>query len=103
MKSIVEVYGKKVDSQGRCIHYHQENDIAGLKCSECKKFYACYKCHNASEEHIFAPSKKEEYCVICGNCGKQLNFREYSSERCISCQASFNPKCHRHWSKYFKE
>ena len=38
--------GKVIDEEGRCTHYHQENDIVALKCSDCEKYFSCYHCHD---------------------------------------------------------
>lgn len=38
------IYGLETDDAGRCVHYHQENDIAGLKCQQCQAYFACYQC-----------------------------------------------------------
>lgn len=50
-----QAQGLLVDDEGRCVHYHGEKDIVSLQCYECKKYYACYQCHNAIETHVFRP------------------------------------------------
>ena len=43
---MIEVHGIDTDEAGRCTHYHQEVDVAALKCARCQKYYACYQCHD---------------------------------------------------------
>ena len=52
---MIQVQGLLVDNESRCVHYHGEKDIISLQCYECKKYYACYQCHNAIETHLFSP------------------------------------------------
>lgn len=47
-----EYFGIGLDSSSRCYHYHTKLDIVALKCAVCQKYYACYKCHDALEEHF---------------------------------------------------
>ncbi|MFC4652392.1 CHY zinc finger protein [Lactococcus nasutitermitis] len=96
------IYGKEVDEKGRCAHYHQSNDIAGLKCESCQKYFACYQCHDELMEHLFEPCSKNDSPVICGECKNQLNFDNYARGYCPYCQTAFNPNCHLHWNLYFK-
>lgn len=97
-----KIWGKEVDKEGRCFHYHQDNDIVALKCSQCQKYFSCYKCHDEIENHKFVPTQKDDYPVICGHCRTRLNFKDYSLGTCIHCKSVFNPNCHRHWQIYFK-
>ncbi|MGL4341611.1 MAG: CHY zinc finger protein, partial [Lactococcus lactis] len=48
-----KIWGKVIDEEGRCTHYHQENDIVALKCSDCEKYFSCYHCHDELENHLF--------------------------------------------------
>ena len=92
------IWGKLVDEQSRCEHYHSKLDIIANKCALCKKFYACYKCHNEMENHNFAPASIEEPdTVMCGACGKTYSYKNYSSiTACTECGGSFNPNCANH-------
>ena len=98
-----QIYGIEVDESGRCYHYHQDNDIAGLKCSTCHKYFACYECHDELMGHHFTACDKNSSPVICGKCQTLINFEEYEKGKCPSCQTEFNPNCHLHWGIYFKE
>lgn len=101
--NLYKIYGKGLDKSGRCYHYHQDNDIVGLKCSTCQKYFACYKCHDELMSHNFSACDKNSYPVICGQCGTISNFDDYAKGYCSQCQAVFNPKCHLHWEIYFTE
>nr|WP_081778159.1 hypothetical protein [Liquorilactobacillus sucicola] len=96
------IHGINIDKVGRCRHYHQTNDIVGLKCDRCQQYFACYKCHNALKDHYFVPCAKNTLPVICGNCQHKMNFQEYSRGCCPHCQSAFNPNCHVHYNIYFK-
>ena len=50
---IMKIYGIQLDQAGRCRHYHSEADVVALRCCQCHKYYACYKCHDESENHDF--------------------------------------------------
>ncbi|ELU77989.1 CHY zinc finger [Streptococcus pneumoniae PNI0076] len=52
---MIEAQGFLVDKQTRCIHYHSKLDIIALQCYDCKKYYACYRCHDSLENHPFEP------------------------------------------------
>lgn len=96
-------YGIKLDDESRCQHYHGPNDVVSLKCATCKQYYACYKCHNSLEDHIFTPSDETEpFPVLCGACKKVLSFENYQLGYCCYCQHEFNPKCKNHATFYFK-
>nr|WP_074717774.1 CHY zinc finger protein [Fructobacillus pseudoficulneus] len=97
------MYGLQLGEQGTCEHYHSEFDIAGLKCRECQRFYACYQCHDDLEKHQFVPTAKQsrEPAVLCGHCGNLLTFARYKEGHCPSCGSAFNPKCALHESVYF--
>ncbi|HPI99453.1 MAG TPA: CHY zinc finger protein [Enterococcus sp.] len=98
------IYGIEIDGNGRCLHYHQENNIVGLKCNKCKKYYACYQCHNTYESHTFEPIAVSDTApVICGHCHTTLTFFQYKKGACPYCQAKFNPNCQLHETIYFSE
>ena len=101
-RAVFKIWGREIDSEGRCAHYHQNNDIVGLKCSTCQKYFACYQCHDELMDHSFKACDKTDYPAICGKCRNIINFEDYKEGSCIHCHAPFNPNCHRHWSIYFK-
>ncbi|TPR18116.1 CHY zinc finger protein [Apilactobacillus timberlakei] len=99
----MKIHGINLDSKGRCIHYHNKNDIVALMCQQCHQFYACYKCHNALNNHLFkAVSVKQLHNILCGNCQTLLNYDQYKMNYCPNCQHQFNAKCVFHHSIYFK-
>ncbi|MCI1987080.1 MAG: CHY zinc finger protein [Lactobacillus sp.] len=96
------IRGIDCDAAGRCRHYHQDNDIAALRCAQCGDFFACYQCHDALCDHLFVPSPKASRAVLCGNCGVELTFAEYTQGSCPQCQHAFNPNCRVHYNRYFQ-
>lgn len=44
--NVVQVIGKPIDHQIRCIHYHTTNDIIAIKFKCCDQYYPCYSCHD---------------------------------------------------------
>ncbi|MFD0845206.1 CHY zinc finger protein [Streptococcus saliviloxodontae] len=100
------IYGLDLDRESRCRHYHSQLDIVALKCFLCQRYYACYKCHNACQNHSFAPyplSRREDLVVICGVCHKEMTIADYKEvSACVACQSPFNPRCHLHEAIYFK-
>lgn len=100
------IYGDLVDQESRCSHYHSQLDIIALKCFACRRFYACYLCHNSREDHSFAPypiSLSQDKPVICGACRTELTYSQYQAgSACPICQRSFNPGCKKHAHLYFK-
>ncbi len=96
--------GIALDENSRCQHYHSEQDIIALKCASCQSYYACYKCHDAMENHNFkATSSDETYPVICGVCQTHLIFTGYKSGSCPHCRSAFNPNCQLHDHIYFSK
>lgn len=105
---MVKVLGKLVDEHYRCEHYHSNLDIVALQFKCCKKFYACYFCHQENEKHEVQRWQKEEFenqAILCGNCHKTQSIESYlsGSFRCTHCRAAFNPGCQTHYSYYFEE
>ncbi|PWJ45318.1 putative CHY-type Zn-finger protein [Limosilactobacillus mucosae] len=98
----MEIHGLDLDQAGRCRHYHLAVDVAALKCSRCQKYYACYRCHDALENHHFMACERENWPVLCGICGCLMQFAQYQQESCPRCGHDFNPGCRRHCRIYFK-
>ena len=96
------IYGNLTDDSGRCVHYHTELDVIANKCAVCKKFYACYKCHDEMEDHKFSPlAADQKETVMCGVCGKLFSYSEYSQlSKCPECGSGFNPRCSLHKGIY---
>ncbi len=51
------------------------------------KLYACFKCHDELENHVFEPvDPEEENTVMCGSCGKRFSYMEYAClTKCPVC------------------
>ena len=103
---MIQAHGLLVDDESRCVHYHSVKDIVSLQCYECRKYYACYQCHNAMEMHVFSPyplALSEDQPILCGVCKRTMTFQEYQEQiACSYCSAPFNPGCKQHYSYYFK-
>lgn len=96
------IYGLLTDEEGRCAHYYSPLDVAALRCGACGRYYSCYQCHDALEDHPFQPAPVTDLRpVLCGACGRALSREEYQAGRCPYCSHSFNPGCRKHYSIYF--
>lgn len=103
----VEIRGKLVDENTRCVHYHGPDDIIALKFKCCGIYYPCYSCHEEEAGHVHVLWKKNEFdtkAVLCGVCRQELTINEYlkSDHRCPSCKSAFNPGCSKHYGLYFE-
>jgi biotin transport system substrate-specific component len=97
-----EIYGLNLDDDGRCQHYHSQQDVVALACSQCQQFFACYLCHDVLKDHSFVPVDKACNAILCGHCRHTMNFQAYSQNSCPICHYDFNPKCKLHYAIYFK-
>lgn len=89
-KQHIKIHGVGLDKEGRCKHYHTSLDIAALLCAQCRKYYACYSCHDEMEDHPFAATAPEEqYPVLCGNCKRKLTRWEYKQGSCPYCHSPY--------------
>lgn len=103
MSTLFKIHGIGLDEQGRCVHYHKSCDIANLLCAKCRKYYACFSCHDEMEDHPFeATGCDEPYPVLCGNCGNRLTYEQYAAGSCPYCKNAFNPRCKLHEHIYFE-
>lgn len=87
---MIEAQGFLVDKQTRCIHYHSKLDIIALQCYDCKKYYACYRCHDSLENHLFEPypsSLIQDKPILCGVCLNLLTYKQYKES--LSCPFCF--------------
>jgi uncharacterized CHY-type Zn-finger protein len=106
VKKEIEVKGKIVDNQTRCVHYRSDLDIIAIKFKCCNEYYPCFSCHEEEAGHEPQTWKKEEFdtlAILCGVCEHELTINEYlkSDAICPNCQAAFNPKCSIHYHLYF--
>jgi uncharacterized CHY-type Zn-finger protein len=104
----MNVKGKTVDNQTRCVHYYSPLDVIAIKFKCCGEYYPCYQCHEETADHQAVAWKKEEWdnkAVLCGVCATELTIHEYlnSDNRCPYCQSAFNPGCSKHYHLYFEE
>jgi uncharacterized CHY-type Zn-finger protein len=102
-----KVYGKTVDEQTRCEHYHSPLDVIAIKFKCCDRYYPCYQCHEETAGHKAAVWDKiewDEKAILCGVCKTELTIMEYmnAANQCPHCNAAFNPGCSKHYHLYFK-
>jgi uncharacterized CHY-type Zn-finger protein len=103
----IRVFGKPVDQQTRCTHWHSQLDIIAIKFKCCGKYYPCFSCHEEEADHSHQIWSKKEFgekAILCGVCGNELSIENYmaSDNTCPHCQASFNPGCSNHYHLYFE-
>ena len=103
----IEVYGKVIDDNTRCVHYHSPVDIIAIKFKCCDKYYPCYQCHQETADHSPKTWVKDDWdvkAILCGACKTELTIKEYlqSANCCPVCKAAFNPNCSKHYHLYFK-
>ena len=102
-----KVYGKLLDDETRCEHYHSPLDIIAIKFKCCDKYYPCYQCHEATADHPAQTWSKDEWdikAILCGVCKNELTINEYmrSGNYCPNCKAAFNPNCSKQYHLYFQ-
>ena len=102
---MIKIYGLTVDKQTRCKHYHSPLDVIAIKFKCCGKFYPCYQCHQACENHKierWRPAEFNEKAILCGVCRTTLSIHEYMAiTHCPHCNAQFNEGCKNHYHLYF--
>lgn len=99
-------YGRLVDNQTRCEHWHGPTDVIAIKFKCCGKYYGCHECHSEMEPHearTWPADEFDETAVLCGVCRAELSVAEYlaCNYTCPSCNAAFNPGCANHYHLYF--
>ena len=103
----IELYGKIIDDNTRCEHYHSPVDIIAIKFKCCCHYYPCYQCHEETAGHATQTWSKAEWnvkAILCGKCKTELTINEYmrSGDQCPKCGAAFNPNCRKHYHLYFQ-
>lgn len=103
----INVFGKPVDNQTRCVHWHSELDIIAIKFKCCDKYYPCFSCHEEVADHdhqIWLIAELNQKAILCGVCGKELSIKDYmsSNNTCPHCSSGFNPGCSKHYHLYFE-
>ncbi|MGY6522709.1 MAG: CHY zinc finger protein [Mongoliitalea sp.] len=102
----ITVFGKSIDNQTRCIHWHSALDVIAIKFKCCDKYYPCFSCHEEEADHTHEVWPKDEFdqkAILCGVCAHELTIQEYmeSNNTCPKCEANFNPGCSNHYHLYF--
>lgn len=103
---MVEVHGRLVDEQTRCVHYHSPLDVIAVKFKCCGRYWACYVCHRELAGHDperWSSTEVSERAILCGVCRAELRIDQYLTCHftCPSCGAAFNPGCAHHYHLYF--
>jgi uncharacterized CHY-type Zn-finger protein len=103
---MIEVHGRLVDGQTRCVHYRTVLDIVAIQFKCCQRYYACYLCHEASESHDvrrWVSADLGQRALLCGVCKSTLTIADYlgGDFACASCRSPFNPGCATHRDQYF--
>lgn len=103
----INIYGKPIDQQTRCQHWHSELDIIAIKFHCCDKYFPCFSCHEETADHESSVWPKAEFdtkAILCGVCGSELSITDYqnSNNTCPTCQSAFNPGCSKHYHLYFE-
>ena len=60
----IKIHGIGLDKAGRCTHYHTQLDIAALLCAKCRKYYACYSCHDELEDHSLLQQHRKKFILF---------------------------------------
>lgn len=103
----IRVFGKPVDNQTRCVHWHSELDIIAIKFKCCDKYYPCFSCHEEEADHehqVWPKAEFDQKAILCGVCGNELSIADYmaSNNTCPHCKSGFNPGCSKHYHLYFE-
>lgn len=102
----ITVFGKSIDNQTRCVHWHSALDVIAIKFKCCDKYYPCFSCHEEEADHkheVWPKDAFDQKAILCGVCGHELTIQEYmdSNNTCPKCEANFNPGCSNHYHLYF--
>jgi uncharacterized CHY-type Zn-finger protein len=106
-KNGININGKTIDDETRCVHYHGASDIIAIKFKCCGDYYPCYSCHHEQAEHsaiTWTKNERDTKAILCGKCGNELSIHAYveSGNQCPFCNAAFNPNCKNHYHLYFE-
>ncbi len=103
----VPLRGVEVGPETRCVHYHGPRDVIAIRFACCGVFYPCHACHVAVADHDaerWSPDRFDTRAVRCGDCGTVLTIEQYveADHACSTCGTAFNPRCARHYDRYFE-
>lgn len=102
----VRIFGKTVDDQTRCIHYHTDVDVIAIKFKCCLRYYPCHLCHEEEADHPTQTWPRNEWAepaVLCGVCKGEMSINAYlATTSCPNCAARLNERCAAHRHFYFQ-
>ncbi|UUL75683.1 CHY zinc finger protein [Pseudarthrobacter sp. Fe7] len=102
----MRIFGRTVDDQTRCVHYHTEEDVIAIKFRCCLRYYPCHLCHEEESDHklqTWPGSRWAEPAVLCGVCECEMSILAYlATTLCPSCGVRFNERCAAHTHFYFQ-
>ncbi|RYY83647.1 MAG: hypothetical protein EOO15_20980 [Chitinophagaceae bacterium] len=103
----MNINGKPIDEQTRCVHYYSPLDIIAIRFKCCNEYYPCIHCHEETAGHAVERWRKEDWnsqAILCGACKYELTINEYMNcaYTCPSCGAPFNQGCRNHNHFYFE-
>lgn len=99
------IFGRTVDDQTRCIHYHTQEDVIAIKFKCCRRYYPCHLCHEEAHHRAQTWPRNEwsEPAVLCGVCKGEMSIHTYlATSSCPYCGARFNERCGAHTHLYFQ-
>ncbi|WP_181349298.1 CHY zinc finger protein [Thalassobacillus sp. CUG 92003] len=103
----INVYGRTIDRETRCTHYHTQEDIIAIKFYCCQTYFPCHLCHKEAQDHEIQVWPKEQFdekAILCGVCRHESSILDYlhSDSVCPHCLSVFNEGCQRHYHLYFE-
>jgi uncharacterized CHY-type Zn-finger protein len=102
----VQIFGKPIDEQTRCVHYATSADVVAIQFACCLRFYPCHACHEETAGHPaqqWPQASRTEHAILCGACNRTLSIASYLSvDGCPSCGTPFNAGCRLHHHLYFE-
>ncbi|MER7443546.1 CHY zinc finger protein [Micromonospora avicenniae] len=102
----MQIHGKTVDDQTRCVHYATPVDVVAIKFACCLRYYPCHLCHEETTNHSASQwpvDQRGQHAVFCGVCRTELTVEEYLAvDSCPNCHAAFNERCRLHTHLYFQ-
>jgi uncharacterized CHY-type Zn-finger protein len=102
----VQIFGKPIDEQTRCVHYGTQADVVAIEFACCRRFYPCHLCHEETADHParqWSRGSRGEKAILCGVCQRTMPISTYRTvSGCPDCGADFNPGCRLHHHLYFE-
>jgi uncharacterized CHY-type Zn-finger protein len=104
---MINVKGKLIDDEARCVHYYSPLDVIAIKFKCCSEYYPCYQCHEETTDHeplVWNKNERNVKAILCGVCRNELTIQQYfdCDNECPGCKAKFNPLCSSHYHLYFE-